>query len=195
MAKAKKKKVTKKRKSSIKKETEKIAKKISSEKKSATNKALIENFVDLQKVMISLSDKFDKLSGNISKLLELFEVSARSLAQKDFESNRDNKESKKILEKLDNISQQAGLIGKGLVLIHELGSEKKSNPLEGYEKGLEFSKEKSMVHEAGSPTKVQRPMGEPSQKPMKMAPKQNPLKEDMQGNIQNSAPKTQEAQG
>ena len=85
--------------------------------------ALIENFIALQKVMVNLSAKFDGLSGQISKLLELFEISARSLARKDFESGSD-KDIKKVMEKIDNLTQQAGLIGRGLALIHEANSEK-----------------------------------------------------------------------
>lgn len=38
---------------------------------------LIENFVGLQRAMINLSIKFENLSDNISKLLNVFEVSAR----------------------------------------------------------------------------------------------------------------------
>jgi len=38
---------------------------------------LIENFVGLQKVMVNLSMKFENLSDNISKLLNVFEISAR----------------------------------------------------------------------------------------------------------------------
>ncbi|MEX0920323.1 MAG: hypothetical protein WDZ69_01940 [Candidatus Pacearchaeota archaeon] len=106
-------------KSHEKREIERMEKKISHEKEKETDKALTDNFIALQKVMVNLSSKFDGLSTQISKLLELFEISAKSLAQKDFEKNKENKDSKEILEKLDNISQQAGLIGKGLVLIHE----------------------------------------------------------------------------
>lgn len=84
-------------------------------------KALIDNFIGLQKVMVNLSSKFDNLANQISKLLELFEISARSLAKKDFGIEKDTKESEKILEKLDKISEHAGLIGKGLALIHEAG--------------------------------------------------------------------------
>ena len=88
-------------------------------------RALIENFIALQKVMVNLSAKFDNLSGQISKLLELFEISAKSLATKDFEdTEKKNKDAKRIMEKLDNLAQQAGLIGKGLALIHETNSEK-----------------------------------------------------------------------
>ena len=88
------------------------------------SKALTDNFIALQKVMVNLSTKFDNLSNQISKLLELFEISAKSLARKDFEGDKENKDIKAVLEKLDNVSQQAGLIGKGLALIHEVGSEK-----------------------------------------------------------------------
>ncbi|MDP3986726.1 MAG: hypothetical protein Q8P81_00700 [Nanoarchaeota archaeon] len=86
------------------------------------NKVLVENFVGLQKVMVDLASKFDDLSTNISKLLDLFESSAKHLARKDFDSEKMNKDSEKILEKLDSLSEKAGLIGKGLVLIHEAGS-------------------------------------------------------------------------
>jgi len=86
--------------------------------------ALIDNFITLQKIMVNFSEKFDALSNQISKLLELFEISAKSLAKKDLETDRDNKDIKRILGKLDSLSQQAGLIGKGLAIIHEAGSEK-----------------------------------------------------------------------
>jgi len=99
----------------------------SSSKKSReikVDKALTDNFIALQKIMVNLSTKFDNLSNQISKLLELFEISAKSLASKDFEGDKENKDIKTVLGKLDNISQQAGLIGKGLALIHEVSSEK-----------------------------------------------------------------------
>ena len=88
------------------------------------DKALTDNFIALQKIMVNLSTKFDNLSNQISKLLELFEISAKSLARTDFEGDKENKNIKTVLEKLDHISQQAGLIGKGLALIHETSSEK-----------------------------------------------------------------------
>ncbi|MEX0920649.1 MAG: hypothetical protein WDZ62_00065 [Candidatus Pacearchaeota archaeon] len=131
MVKTSKKGVKKKSKKKVRKPTKKntqkktsLEKKYNSVKQKKTEKILVDNFVALQKVMVNLSSKFDNLSTQISKLLELFEISAKSLAQKDFEKDRDKKESKEILKKLDNISQQAGLIGKGLVLIHENSSGK-----------------------------------------------------------------------
>ena len=98
-----------------------------STKEIKVDRALVDNFIALQKVMVNLSTKFDNLSLQISKLLELFEISAKSLARKDIESSQSNSsaiETKKVLDKLDNLTQQAGLIGKGLALIHEINSER-----------------------------------------------------------------------
>ncbi|MBW6442273.1 hypothetical protein K0A97_00635 [Patescibacteria group bacterium] len=83
--------------------------------------SIANNFASLQKIMVTLAGKFDDLSNQLSKLLELFETSAESLANKEFNAEDDSKE---ILRKLNNISQQAGLIGKGLALIHEINTEK-----------------------------------------------------------------------
>ena len=94
-----------------------------STKEIKVEKALIENFIGLQKVMVNLSVKFDELSKQISKLLTLFEISAKSLAQKDFQKEKKDKETKQILEKLDKISEHSGLIGKGLALIHDINKE------------------------------------------------------------------------
>ncbi|MEK6847774.1 MAG: hypothetical protein AABX50_01455 [Nanoarchaeota archaeon] len=93
-----------------------------STKEIKVERALIENFIGLQRVMVNLSNKFDNLSSQISKLLDLFEISAKALAKKEFSSSG-NLETERVMERLDNISQQAGLIGKGLALIHEVGTE------------------------------------------------------------------------
>src|SRR3989338_6779944 len=47
-----------------------------------TEQALLENFVSLQRVLTNLSIKFDSLSDNISKLLQLFEISAKGFIGK-----------------------------------------------------------------------------------------------------------------
>jgi hypothetical protein len=123
---SKKKRTTSKAKSTRKRKTRAKKTTSSSKKRNETkiNKALTDNFIALQKIMVNLSTKFDGLSNQISKLLELFEISAKSLARKDFEGDKENKDIKTVIGKLDNISQQSGLIGKGLALIHEVGSEK-----------------------------------------------------------------------
>ena len=50
--------------------------------KSEIDQALIDNFINLQRVLTNLTIKFDELSSNISKLLNLFEISAKNFAEK-----------------------------------------------------------------------------------------------------------------
>lgn len=95
---------------------------------SKTEKALIENFVSLQRVMTNLSGKFDNLAGQINKLLGLFETSAKVLAEKDFEIEREkSKEDIKILEKIETIIEQNKTIARGLTLIHDKTDNQMSN--------------------------------------------------------------------
>jgi len=82
-------------------------------------KILVENFVSLQKVMTNLSIKFDNLANQISKLLGLFEISAKALAKKDFDLEKGGKDNKRIIEKIDNLLDQNKTIARGLTLIHE----------------------------------------------------------------------------
>jgi len=79
---------------------------------------LVENFVSLQKVMTNLAIKFDNLSGQISKLLELFEISAKTLAEKGGLQDEE-KENKKVVERLDNLLEQNKIIAKGIALLHD----------------------------------------------------------------------------
>ena len=78
--------------------------------------------------MTNLSLRFDELSSQISKLLELFEISAKSLAKNDFESEKGNKNSEDIIEKLDNLIDQNKTIARGLTLMHEVRPERKLQP-------------------------------------------------------------------
>jgi hypothetical protein len=91
----------------------------SSNKKSDVENILIENFVSLQKVMVNLSVKFDNLTNQISKLLELFEISAKALAEKDFEVEKNNKENAKILERIEDVLEQNKTIAKGITFMHD----------------------------------------------------------------------------
>ncbi len=84
---------------------------------------LIENFVSLQKVMVNLSSKFDTLSSRISKLLDVFEISAKALAEKDFNLEKDTKDTEKILKRVDNLSEQNKIIARGLTLMNDKLSE------------------------------------------------------------------------
>ena len=99
----------------IKKEDFKTEVKISEKN---MEKILIENFVSLQRVMVNLSEKFDGLSNNISKLLELFELSASALAKKDINFTKPMDEEK-IIGKLNNILEQNKIIARGMALMGE----------------------------------------------------------------------------
>lgn len=82
-------------------------------------KALIENFIALQKVMTNLSVRFDNLSDRINKLLDLFEISAKALAEK--EANMELGNNKEVIDKLSNLEEQNKVIAKGITLLHERG--------------------------------------------------------------------------
>ena len=99
--------------------TKKAVVKNSVQKPANPNKILVENFVALQEVMTNLSLEFDNLTDQISKLLNLFEISAKAIAEKEFTLDKGDKSSKKIIEKLDNLLEQNKIIARGLTLIHE----------------------------------------------------------------------------
>jgi hypothetical protein len=80
-------------------------------------KTLIENFVNLQKVLTNLSVKFDTLSDKISDLLQLFEISAKSFAEKHNVDVGERKTDKEFLEKLNTLLDQNKTIAKGLTLM------------------------------------------------------------------------------
>jgi hypothetical protein len=77
-------------------------------------KVLIENFVSLQKIMTNLAVKFENLSSQISNLLDLFEISAKTFAEKGLFT-----ENKKVIEKLNSVIEQNKVIARGVALIHE----------------------------------------------------------------------------
>ncbi|MDD5193135.1 MAG: hypothetical protein PHF67_00965 [Candidatus Nanoarchaeia archaeon] len=84
-------------------------------------KMLIENFISLQKVLTNLSVKFDELSSNMSKLLQLFEISAKSFAEK-YSSGDITKQSpadQEFLKKLDSLLDQNKTISKAILLMEE----------------------------------------------------------------------------
>ncbi len=85
-------------------------------KKEEINQALIDNFIQLQKVLTNLSLKFDELSSNISRLLQLFELSAKNFAEKsDGKSSVDHD----FLKKLDALLDQNKVISKGIMMMEE----------------------------------------------------------------------------
>jgi hypothetical protein len=89
----------------------------SHEKTNNLQKILIENFVSLQDVMADLSSKLNNLTNQMSRLLELFEQSAKTFMEKDlkFAGGSD----KDLVEKLDRLIEQNKVIARGITLLHE----------------------------------------------------------------------------
>lgn len=78
---------------------------------------LIENLIELQKVHTTLAEKFDKLSDQITQLLGLFEMAARSFGEQP--SNQVAEKDKAFLDKVDKLLEQNKTIAKGLTLVEE----------------------------------------------------------------------------
>jgi len=74
---------------------------------------LIENFVGLQHAMTNLSIKFGQLSDNISRLLMVFEESAKNYMEGGKSNDAD------MLKKINSLLEQNKTIAKGLVLMEE----------------------------------------------------------------------------
>ena len=72
---------------------------------------LIENFVGLQHAMTNMSIKFGSLSDNISKLLQVFEESAKNFV------SGGRPDDEEMLKKIDSLLNQNKTIAKGLVLM------------------------------------------------------------------------------
>ncbi|GBE19498.1 hypothetical protein BMS3Abin17_00221 [archaeon BMS3Abin17] len=102
---------------------------VKSKKNLNVEQALIDNFISLQKVMVNLSVKFGNLTTQISKLLDLFENSAKALTEKDFTLEKESKETKKISDKIDTMLEQNKIIARGLTLLHEPQTHERPPPL------------------------------------------------------------------
>jgi hypothetical protein len=106
----------------VKKERVRILKpmagKKANSKEDSVQKQLIENMIHLQKVHTDMAEKFDKLSRQISELLVLFEMAARSFSKQQISpiiTDRD----KEFVEKVDKLLDQNKTIAKGLTLMEE----------------------------------------------------------------------------
>jgi len=106
----------------VKKERVRILKPMAGKKVSAkedpVQRQLIENMIHLQKVHTDLAEKFDKLSRQISELLVLFEMAARSFSKQQISpiiTDRD----KEFVDKVDKLLDQNKTIAKGLTLMEE----------------------------------------------------------------------------
>ena len=88
---------------------------------------LLENMIALQKIETDLAQKFEKLADQISNLLALFEITARTFAEQPHikESERD----KEFLEKIDRLLEQNKTLARGLTLMEQNLREKIYGPI------------------------------------------------------------------
>lgn len=101
--------------------------------KAELEQTLLDNFVNLQKVLTNLAIRFDELSTNISKMLQLFEISAKSFAEKysgDTSVNQ-TEVDKEFLKKLDSLLEQNKVISKGIMLMEDRIKER-ANPMQQF---------------------------------------------------------------
>ena len=89
----------------------------SHEKQEPLEHKILENLVELQKVHTALAEKFDKLANQITQLLSLFEMAARSFAERP--ANQVAERDREFLEKVDRLLEQNKTIAKGLTLVEE----------------------------------------------------------------------------
>ena len=120
--------------------------------------AILENFVGMQKALTNLAIKFDSLSGNMNKMLQLIEISAISFIEKQkgmkIETPEQlNLENEQLIQRLDTLMDQNKTIAKGLTLVEE----KLRHKLYGEQENLIFPS--SMAH-------IQRTVPPQAQKPL-----------------------------
>lgn len=101
----------------------------------ALPKALITNFVALQRVQVTLAEKLDALAKQLSELLRLFESTAKTFAENPavLTSERD----REFIEKINQLLEQDKVIAKGVIYIEERISElEQSMPLPHHEQAI-----------------------------------------------------------
>ncbi len=91
-------------------------KRVSGESDSRLDDKLLENIIKLEKIHTDLVEKFDKLAKEISSLLALFELAAKSFSKQQPGRMESDKE---FFDKIDRLLEQNKTIAKGLTLLEE----------------------------------------------------------------------------
>jgi hypothetical protein len=86
---------------------------IETPKEDEINEIIIDNFVGLQKAMTNLSIKFESLSSQISRLLEILELSSKEIVKEGFQDN------KELTKKIDMLLEQNKIIATRMISIEE----------------------------------------------------------------------------
>ena len=98
-------------------------------------KALIDNFVGLQRVQANLAEKIDALTKQITELLRLFESTAKTFAENPaiLTSERD----KEFIDKINKLLEQDKIIAKGVIYIEDrLDEIEKALPMPHHEQAI-----------------------------------------------------------
>jgi len=110
--------VVKKKKSVSKKSSRKV-RSVRNASSENLNRILVDNFVSLQNVMVRNAERMDVLSAQMTKLLQIFEVAAKSFAEKEFKAVGGVAKDTEFLGKLNTLLDQNKTIAKGLHLLGE----------------------------------------------------------------------------
>lgn len=89
-------------------------------------KAVMENFVSLQRVLVNLSGELGELNKKLTGLLGVFETSAKALVQKDFDVGE--KSNQELKAKVNEILEQNKLIARGVTLMSNAPQQNYSQP-------------------------------------------------------------------
>ncbi|MFH1307687.1 MAG: hypothetical protein ABIH72_02445 [archaeon] len=84
---------------------------------------LAENFLSLQRAMTNMAVKFDSLTDQISKLLNLFEISARDFVEREQKGKYES--DKELAKKINSLMDQNRTMAQGL---HIMGERIKAHP-------------------------------------------------------------------
>lgn len=87
---------------------------------------LIQNLIELQKVHTNLLEKFDRISNQLSSLLNLFESAARGYAENP--GTKITEKDKEFLDKIDKLLEQNKILAKGITLIEDRTRQKVYGP-------------------------------------------------------------------
>lgn len=97
--------------------------------KTDLDQALVDNFIALQKVLTHLSVKFDDLTTKMDRLMNTFEVAAKSFEEKYAEGTEKPADvDSEFLKKLDSLLDQNKLIAKGIMMMEDKIKNKQQFP-------------------------------------------------------------------
>lgn len=124
---------------------------------SETEKLILQNNVELQKILTDLSFSMMKLSDRIDKLVSLFEQTVKTVSEKEMQEEMNGK---RINDKLDMLVSQNKLLAQGVSMVHEKLPEQQAAPT----MNQEYPAQEENIAQAGAPQGYQRSISSMPQK-------------------------------